>query len=615
MQYLDIVFIDGLYRDLTSQYGSFLNYLFSCAAIIEKYNYKFKIININLGFKDIEDIVKQLHFYNCHIIGITTNANNIWNVKNFCKKIKSINKDLIIILGGPQVTFEDEVKLLDIDCDVIIKHDGEYKLISLLDFYIKKIGDLKTIEGIIYKADNQVFKNAVGKMWIDVNDLPTPKYDIVKDEKYWLIPTKVSRDERDIFFQEVKRLNSFFMTSRGCPYNCIFCVEGILKSNYRERKPELVQKDLEHFIEIFNPKVIALSDSTFTSSKKKVIEICNIFRSIRKKHNIVWYAEGRVNILHDNLQLLQIMKDSGMAYLQIGIETGSEKIMETINKQISKKQILSVAKKVGDIGGIMLYGNIIIGLPNETEQTIHESISFVKEIYKLTNFNALITTTYLVPFVGTPISRHLYQYGLSLIYEHFEDLQMGGFEMPICKPTSMPDNVFYNFKLLFDKEINLYLKHEIYASPKEEIDINLKFSVEMTKEGIDAFSPWYSVLFSNILFQKFYLSQDRNDTFTDLENLEENINKVFPTRLWELEYSREIHGFLFTSMSGQSIHLVNNHRLYWELASGKLTIYNIALIACNLLHRELSSTVDDCIRFYKQMNLSFALLFKKLPNT
>jgi len=157
---VDILFLDGLESPLTAPYNTFITYLFPLAAMMEKYAYSFKILNIttlkDYSLNGMIDCLKDISF---EAIGMTTNVDNIRNVHNICAKIKARYPDIPIILGGSQVSFSDYSTLSNSMCDIIVRHEGDETIIKLLDYFVTKKGSLSDIQGITYKTESDIVSN------------------------------------------------------------------------------------------------------------------------------------------------------------------------------------------------------------------------------------------------------------------------------------------------------------------------------------------------------------------------------------------------------------------------------------------------------------------------
>jgi len=604
---IDILFIDGLEPRFEKSYCSFLGYLFSLGSVLEQNNYNFKIFNITfLDNYSLDGIIEELYKINFKSVGMTTTADNYAYVKEITNRIKKDFPDIPIILGGPQVTYNEDFIFKECSCDVIVRHEGDYKLILLLDYFIKHIGNIKSIGGISYRSDDGIIKTR-DVSFINLDDLPIPQYAILKDTKYWHLPQGKTERELIEFLDAIKHINNTIITSRGCPYNCIFCVEGSLTRSYRERSLDLVIKDIEYFLQITNLTIILIADSTFTSSPKRVKEFCLKIKKLREKYNFVWFAEGRANILAKNIELIDIMHDAGLWNLQIGIETGSEKILKILNKKITKKDVKAVAKKVGTYDNLILSGHIILGNPGETMETFKETIEFSKELHVLSNYNLDLKFGYLVPYVGTPIREKPNYFDIEILVDNFENEKILGYNNVLCKPKNLSLAEVENMYADFGSELSSFYRNSIYKLPKKIIDSKMSFFIKLRKGNFYRLTSSFTKAFGSLIaIQKYYLSFDSKTIIKDMEIIENEPEVIYPVRLWELYYNENTDSYSYISLSGQKKELKNEDKYLWEMASGVNTLSDI--ISINIKYK---ITINYVLKFYKELYEDYALLFRK----
>ena len=359
---LDMLFIQGL-EPVQSKY---IGYIFPLARELENNEYSFKIFDLNtLSNYSIDEILYELDKLEVQAIGITTNSDNISNVYKICKAIKGAYPTIPIILGGPQVSFSDKETLSKCNCDIVVRNYGDVSLIKILDCIIRKTTVLENINGISFKRNSAIIQNKDDI--IDVNSLPTPQYAVLKEDKYWIIPENSPYKEFSVFLNNHLGNYSFFITGRGCPYNCAFCVEGNIKNKYHYRNVENVKKDLKYFLSITNVKMLAIVDDTLTSSPIRVRELCKMIQEVQNEmYFFTWFSEGRADVLSKHLELIGEMYNTGLIKLQIGIESGRQETLDAYNKRITLDQIEKVVKEITKYEDLLLHGNIIMGNPHES---------------------------------------------------------------------------------------------------------------------------------------------------------------------------------------------------------------------------------------------------------
>lgn len=590
----DIIFLDGIVPRHTNL--SFLGYIFDIASVLEAEQYNFKILNPDtLSDYTLSGLIQELKNHDFSTIGMTTNAENIRFVYQFSKEIKKEFPSVLIILGGPQVTYSDEKVLDESDCDIIVRHEGEDKIIKILQEVRKSEPDLSTIPGITYKKGNKIYKNNDG-VRLNLNKLPIPQYRILTDSEYWIIPEYCSYKNFDSFLKKVRKDNSHFMTSRGCPNKCLFCVEGN-KKDYMLRTVENVERDLEYFIQTANPSTIGIADDTFTSSPKRIKEICGVFSKLSRKYGeLRWYAEARVDVLSQNHDLIKLMFDSGLRELQIGIESGNQRVLDIYQKRITVEQIEDVVKEVSKYD-IWMFGNIIMGNPTEKMSDFFETLEFVKKLHILSNFKIDISFSYLTPFAGIPICINPKKYGIDILIDNFE-FKRRGMNSPICKPQEMNHDEIeslYGYAHTLTKN---FLQTEFRKLPKNVIDSNFRLtqgknSITISKAiGLNIFFDKYKNV---ILHHSSISSHDYSSDYMDL----------YPNRLWDIEYDAHISGYKFRSLTGEFVEMNEWQSELWELASGKNTIKEIV----NLIN---DVSIADVINFYKFLEEKLAIVFRMI---
>jgi len=198
-------------------------------------------------------------------------------------------------------------------------------------------------------------------------------------------------------------------TSRGCPYGCTFCSVGsVWGRKYRAFSAQRVVSDIEHLIKTCGIKGVYFREDNFTFDKKRTHEICEIL--LRKGIKLKWACETRADTLERDM--LRLMYDAGCRGLYIGVESGSQRILDLLNKGIRLEQVRNAFNLCRETG-IKTYASFVLGIPTETEAERTETILFADRIKPDSRmFNV---------FVGLPKSP-LYQYIIdNNLYEYIDD--------------------------------------------------------------------------------------------------------------------------------------------------------------------------------------------------
>lgn len=237
--------------------------------------------------------------------------------------------------------------------DLVIHHEPEGAAKELTRKPLEQVG------GVSYRVDGRVVTNPSGKEY-DPEDLPFPAWDLL-DMRHYRLP--------------VKRTPYVLMTTgQGCPFPCTFCVAPYYSGvKFRPRPVEDVLAEMK-YVRNFVRDVFFHTD-TFTLNKKYVMSLCQ--RLIEEDLGIGWVSNSRVDTVDE--EMVRAMKRAGCWLLSFGIESGSQKILDTSKKKIQLEQSRRAVKTAND-AGLMVAGHFILGLPGETEETVRQTIDFAREL-------------------------------------------------------------------------------------------------------------------------------------------------------------------------------------------------------------------------------------------
>jgi len=280
------------------------------------------------------------------------------------KKLKEELEDVFIVLMGSHPTyFHKEILMKNNSVDAIAR--GEFDLtIRDLSLTLSNGGELGSVEGISYRDDNGTHVNKDRSLIQDLDVLPFPARHIVKSESY-----------REAVF--TGRRCATIVSSRGCPYRCVFCLwpKTMYGRRFRARSPRNVVDEIEHVVNEYGVDEIYFDDDTFNLDKSRVMKICQ--EIMKRDIHVKWMPQCRVNKV--DLNLLKEMKRAGCHYIKYGVESGSQKMLDAMKKGIT----LDEARRAFELtrkAGIKTQAFFLLGLPWETHETTRKTIEFAKEI-------------------------------------------------------------------------------------------------------------------------------------------------------------------------------------------------------------------------------------------
>ena len=327
--------------------------LHSVAAVLKKSKYDVEVVNCCKSGMRPESIPEILKNKRPQVIGFSIVNGNRWGAIEIARAAKQIVPKVKVVFGGigAHSLWEHFLNHFP-EIDYIVLGEGEYSFLNLIRF-LESGGDGNPADltGVAFRTEGTAIRTTLPEPIADLDALPIPA---------------------DYFHYQ------HLSSSRGCTWQCTFC--GSPKfwgERIRWRSPEHFVRE----VEVLYQKGIRLfyfSDDTFTMRKDRAIEICN--RMIEKDLKITWFAVSRVNYVNE--EVLFWMRKAGCLQISYGIESGSEKIREALNKQIKTghiKKAFALTTKYG----ILARAYFIYGSPGETWATIQETIDLMHEIKPL----------------------------------------------------------------------------------------------------------------------------------------------------------------------------------------------------------------------------------------
>lgn len=336
------------------------------AASLEKAGFQVSLFD---PFFDNEEYIPGIKDINPDLIGFSILTSSYAKAKQTIAKIKLELPCAIYCAGGVHVSSLPEESLVDLDIDFVVLGEGEITMAEACKKIMSK-ESLDGVDGIYYRnrQSREIFKNTKRAGVQNLDELPYPAWHLLPMEKY-LIPPGYIRSTY------TKRSIVIF-TSRGCPWDCIFCSSNIIfgrKTRYAS--VDYVIRGIEELIEKYHIDSFYFFDDTFTADKNWVKEFCR--RLIDEKISLNWGCQGRVDTVTEDM--LSLMRKGGCIQIDFGVESGSQKVLNAIGKRQTVAQIknaFSLCRKYQ----IRPYASIIVGNPEEEIEDILLTASLLKEI-------------------------------------------------------------------------------------------------------------------------------------------------------------------------------------------------------------------------------------------
>jgi radical SAM superfamily enzyme YgiQ (UPF0313 family) len=343
------------------------------AAVLKKQGIDVSIVDAKLDRLDFSQTIKRITDLRPALIGITAMTHEIKMAAALAEEIKKVSPNTFIALGGVHVTtLPVETLKKNKAFDIGVLGESEKLLPELVRMVEIGGHDFSGLSGIAFRKGSEIVLSGASGKIEELDELPFPSWELFPNATDYII-----------------------VTSRGCPYSCIFCMQASGK-RVRRRSAASVVAEMENALLLKKPNRFMFFDETFALDKKRVHEICDLLIKKGLNNRIKWSATTRVDSV--DKELLQKMKDAGCDHIEFGVESGNEEILKKIKKGITIEQAVNAVKIAKDLK-LHTETGFIIGHPDETAETAYQTIYLASRLN--TNY---VQLGIMVPYPGTEVA-------------------------------------------------------------------------------------------------------------------------------------------------------------------------------------------------------------------
>ncbi len=349
-------------------------------------------IKEKFSFNDFKRYLDENRF---DLIGIQMMSYDLLPTKTHLEIIRSSKcRDCLVVVGGPHPSGTPEGTLNFLEkADFAFKGEAEIGLndfVRLAKNRNLSEDNLSNVSGLAWRKDNNIIVNEVE--YIDnLDSIPFPAWDIIKPQNYPPAP-------HGAFFKSLPAVP--IIITRGCPFNCTFCAGKCITGNrVRKRSGNNVIEEIKWLIKDFGIYEFMIEDENFTLHKNLVFEFCQAL--IKNRLNINWSCSSGIRLDTLDSGMLKAMEKSGCHSLSVGIEFGSQRVLNLTRKNFTLQTIKEKIARIRNTG-IKITGFFMMGMPTETEEEMRQTIKFSKEVdIDRAQFNNFM------PLPGSPIYEDL----------------------------------------------------------------------------------------------------------------------------------------------------------------------------------------------------------------
>jgi len=351
------------------------------------------------GLSNQQVIEKIRNANTIDLIGVSCSFTKEWiNNKLLLEDIKQLLPHIPIVCGGEHITAEPEFSMTDCEAiDYCVLGEGEEILVDLINHLNEGVG-LEGVSGIAYRDNAHIRFNERRKRITAIDNIPLPRWDLVPIGNYL---------DKEKSFGVNKGRSMPLLATRGCPFKCTFCSSpNMWTTRWIARNPELVIREIEEYIRIYNATNFDFYDLTAIVKKEWILQFARLI--IDKKLNISWQLPSGTRSEAIDQEVCHLLYESGCKNLSYSPESASVTVLRRIDKKIDLEKLTNSIKSAVKCG-LNVKVNLIFGFPQETHKDILDNLKYILKL-SFIGANDLSIWSF-APYPGSKLFAELKQSG------------------------------------------------------------------------------------------------------------------------------------------------------------------------------------------------------------
>lgn len=341
-----------------------LGLLYIAAYAQKNTNFKIQLLDCHAEKLNYQDIEKRIIQEGPDIIGIQAFTFSLIDALKVADIAKKVKPKIHVCMGGPHVNIYPLETLKSPSVDSVVKGEGEYAFAEICNM-LENSGEFSNIKGILFKKNGEIVDTGIRPFLTnqELDSLPHPARILLETNNYYSLLAQTNPI-------------TTVMTSRGCPFKCIFCDRPQMGKVFRYRNAANIMSELETCLDM-GIREFFFYDDTFTVNRNRVLDLCEKLIESGANRRITWDIRSRLDTVDE--EMLKRMHQAGCKRIHYGVEAGTERILKILKKDITLKQVLNIFKTTSKYG-IQTLAYFILGNPSETRSEMQETISFSKKL-------------------------------------------------------------------------------------------------------------------------------------------------------------------------------------------------------------------------------------------
>jgi len=357
-----------------------LGLLYLAALLRRERGHEIRILDLRVSKDPARSLAKEVGDFLPHLVGLSAITMEAPSLHKIASTVKNLSRNIPVIAGGPHPTSFPEDVLSDQNIDAVVFGEGEQTVLELSDVLLDG-GDVKRVNGIGLRKDGAYVRTPARPPIQDLDALPFPAWDLLD-----IAPYSHVRGMASLGFRRYMAL----FTSRSCPFHCIYC-HNIFGKGFRARSPQNVLEEVKFLMKTYGIREFEILDDIFNFNTKRASEIFSMLPELGASFS---FPNGLRTDLLDEDQL-QLMKNGGVNYISIAVETASPRLQKLIKKNLKLDKVWNAIEICNRLR-IFTRGFFMLGFPTETLEEIKQTISYACS-------SSLHTAMFFIatPFQGT----------------------------------------------------------------------------------------------------------------------------------------------------------------------------------------------------------------------
>ncbi len=336
------------------------------AAVLEKAGHIVNVIEAYIEKLPINKVFERIQVFNPQLIGITSNVYTAKFGFYTAYEIKRKFQSIPLVVGGPYPSAVPDLILEKGIVDFVVIGEGERTILDLVREIEHGSGNFEAVDGVAFLKDGKIIRTKPRERCEDLDQIPFPAWHLFPNlNKYKNLRGALKRPYLPI------------LTSRGCPYGCIWCDKSVYGRRVRRRSVESTLEEIQTMIAKYGIKEFAVMDDSFTENYARVKELC--LKILKNKLNISLNLYPGIRADTVSNSLLKLLKLAGVHRVTIGVESGNQEILYKIKKNLKLESVRKAVQLIKK-AGLFCDCFFILGLPFETPKTIMDTINFALEL-------------------------------------------------------------------------------------------------------------------------------------------------------------------------------------------------------------------------------------------